>query len=225
MLMCGRFARFSSVQKFADLFGTGAGFSLNPRYNLAPTQALLLARNAAWGNREIVSLYWGLIPHWSKEPKTGYSSINARAETVAEKPTFRDAFRRRRCLIAADGYYEWHKRERTKQPYFIALKGREPFAFAGIWEHWAQGDQSIDSCAILVTEANELTKAIHDRMPVILAPEAYGPWMDPDLTDPERLKDFLKPYPSERMATYQVSTAINDPKNEQPELIARAEKA
>jgi putative SOS response-associated peptidase YedK len=113
-----------------------------------------------------------LIPHWSKEPRTSYSSINARAETVAEKPTFRDAFRYRRCLIA-DGFYEWRKLERTKQPYFIALKGREPFAFAGVWEHWARGDQSIDSCAILVTEANELTKAIYDRMPVILAPESY----------------------------------------------------
>ena len=143
MLVCGRFARFSSVQKFAELFGTGAGFSLTPRYNIAPTQALLLARNATEGNRELVSLYWGLIPYWSKEARTGYSSINARAETVADKPTFRDAFRYKRCLIAADGFYEWRKLERTKQPYFIALKGREPFAFAGIWEHWARGDQSI----------------------------------------------------------------------------------
>ena len=224
MLMCGRFVRFSSVQKFAELFGTGAGFSLTPRYNIAPTQALLLARNAMEGNRELVSLYWGLIPHWSKEARTGYSSINARAETVAEKPTFRDAFRYRRCLIAADGFYEWRKLERTKQPYFIALKGREPFAFAGIWEHCAQGDQSIDSCAILVTEANELTKGIHDRMPVILAPEAYDAWMDRSLTNPEPLKALLKPYPSERMMAYPVSTAVNDPKNEQPELIARAEK-
>ena len=224
MLMCGRFARFSSVQKFAELFGTGAGFSLTPRYNIAPTQALLLARNATEGNRELVSLYWGLIPYWSKEARTGCSSINARAETVADKPTFRDAFRYRRCLIAADGFYEWRKLERTKQPYFIALKGREPFAFAGIWEHWARGDQSIDSCAILVTEANELTKGIHDRMPVILAPEAYDPWMDRSLTNPEPLKALLKPYPPERMVAYPVSTAVNDPKNDDPELIVRAEK-
>ncbi len=219
--MCGRFARFSSVQKFADLFRTGAGFSLNPRYNIAPTQALLLARNAAWGNRELVSLHWGLIPYWSKEPKTGYSTINARAESVAEKPAFRNAFRHRRCLIAADGYFEWRKLERTKQPYFIALKDCEPFAFAGVWDHWA----SIDSCAIIVTEANELTKPIHDRMPVILAPQVYDTWMDPDLTDPGRLKAFLKPYPSERMLAYPVSKEVNDPKNDQPELIARAEKA
>ena len=134
MLMCGRFARFSSVQKFAELFGTRAGFSLNPRYNVAPTQALLLARNAAEGNRELVSLYWGLVTHWSKEPRTSYSSINARAETVAAKPTFRDAFRYRRCLIAADGYFEWRKLDRTKKPYFITLKDGEPFGFAGIWE-------------------------------------------------------------------------------------------
>jgi putative SOS response-associated peptidase YedK len=195
MLMCGRFARFSSVQKFADLFGTGAGFSLNPRYNVAPTQALLLARNAAEGNRELVSLHWGLVPHWSKEPRTSYSSINARAETVAEKPTFRNAFRHRRCLIAADGYYEWRRMERTKQPYFITLKDGEPFGFAGIWEHEAREGENVDSCAIIVTEANELTKEIHDRMPVILAAEAYNFWMDPDLIDPERLKAFLKPYP------------------------------
>ena len=223
--MCGRFARFSSVQKFAELFRTGGGFSLNPRYNVAPTQALLLARNAAGGGRELVCLHWGLIPYWAKEPKTGYSTINARAETVAEKPTFRNAFRHRRCLIAADGYYEWRKLERTKQPYFIALKDGEPFAFAGIWEHWAREEQSIDSCAIIVTDANELTKPIHDRMPVILAPEDYDAWMDPDLTDADRLKAYLRPYPSERMLAYPVSKAVNNPKNDQPELIARAEKA
>ncbi|MBA2592969.1 MAG: SOS response-associated peptidase [Pseudomonadota bacterium] len=177
--MCGRFARFSSVQKFAE----------------------------------------------AKEPKIGYSTINARAETIAEKPTFRDAFRLRRCLVAADGYYEWRKREGTKQPYFISVKHGEPFAFAGVWEHWAQEGQSIDSCAIIVTEANELTKPIHDRMPVILAPEAYDLWMDPDLTDAERFKAFLKPYPSERMLAYPVSTAVNNPKNDQPDLIARAEQA
>jgi len=185
---------------------------------------LLLARNAG-GSRELVSLHWGLIPHWAKEPKIGYSTINARAETIAEKPTFRDAFRFRRCLIAVDGYYEWRKREGTKQPYFISVKHGEPFAFAGVWEHWAREGQSIDSCAIIVTEANELTKPIHDRMPVILAPEAYDLWMDPDLTDAERFKAFLKPYPSERMLAYRVSTAVNNPKNDQPDLIARAEQA
>ena len=223
--MCGRFARFSSVQKFAELFRTGGGFSLNPRYNVAPTQALLLARNAAGGGRELVCLHWGLIPSWAKEAKTGYSTINARAETVAEMPTFRNAFRHRRCLIAADGYYEWRKLERTKQPYFIALKDSEPFAFAGIWEHWAREEQSIDSCAIIVTDANELTKSIHDRMPVILAPDNYDAWMDPDLTDADRLKAYLRPYPSERMFVYPVSKAVNNPENDQPELIARAEKA
>jgi putative SOS response-associated peptidase YedK len=220
--MCGRFTRFSPIQKFADLFGTQAGFSLNPRYNIAPSQALLLGRNAVEGGRELVSLHWGLIPYWAKEPRIGYSTINARAETVAEKPTFRDAFRYRRCLIAADGYYEWRKLERTKQPYFIALKDGEPFAFGGLWEHWAQKDQSIDSCAIIVTEANPLTKAIHGRMPVILSPEDYDAWMDPDLQHTERLKAFLRPYPPERMCAYPVSTTVNDPKNDKPELITKA---
>lgn len=223
--MCGRFARFSSVQKFAELFRTAGGFTLNPRYNIAPTQSLLLARNAAWGGRELVSLHWGLIPYWAKKAKTAYSTINARAESVAEKPAFRNAFRHRRCLIAADGYYEWRQLERTKQPYFIALKDGEPFAFAGLWDHWARNEQSIDSCVIIVTDANELTKPIHERMPVNLAPEHYDAWMDPDLTDPAPLKAFLKPYPSDRMLAYRVSKAVSNPKNDEAALIARAEKA
>ena len=220
--MCGRFARFSPVQKFAGLFGTQAGFNLNPRYNIGPTQALLLARNTVGGSRELAFLHWGLIPHWVKEPKTGYSTINARAETVAEKPIFRNPFRHRRCLIAADGYYEWCKLERAKQPYFIKLKDGQPFALAGLWEHWAREDQNIDSCAVIVTEANALTKPIHDRMPVILSPEDYDAWMDPDLQDPERLKAFLRPYPAERMWAYPVGTAVSNPKNDKPELMTEA---
>lgn len=219
--MCGRFVRFSSVDKFAELFGARDGFDLSPRYNIAPTQAVLAARNALEGGRELVALHWGLVPHWAKEPKTGYSTINARAETVAEKPAFRKAFRYRRCLIAADGFYEWRRMGSVKQPYYIGLEDGEPFAFAGIWEHWEGQGEMIDSCAIIVTQANELVAPIHDRMPVILDPADYEPWMDPELQDPERLKALLRPYPAERMRAYPVSTRVNNPKNDQPELVAR----
>ncbi len=219
--MCGRFVRFSSTEKFAELFGARTGSDLSPRYNIAPTQAVLAARNALEGVRELVALHWGLIPHWAKEPKTGYSTINARAETVAEKPAFRNAFRRRRCLIAADGFYEWQRTGGPKQPYYLGLNDGEPFAFAGIWEHWEGQGETIDSCAIIVTAANELVAPIHDRMPVILDPTDYEAWMDPKLQDPERLKAFLRPYPAERMRAYPVSTRVNNPKNDQPELVAR----
>lgn len=141
--MCGRFARFSPVQKFAELFGVDAGFSLLPRYNVAPTQAALTARNTPQGRRELVTLHWGLIPFWAKEHKIGYSTINARAETVATKPSFRYAFQQRRCLIAADGFYEWKRLDGRKQPYYIGLKDRQPFAFAGLWEHWEGGGEII----------------------------------------------------------------------------------
>ncbi len=183
----------------------GREFQPQPAVQHRTDASLTAGAERRRGNRELVSLYWGLIPYWSKELRTGYSTIQRTRQSVAEKPTFRNfrnAFRHRRCLIAADGYYEWRKLERTKQPYFIALKDGEPFAFAGVWEHWARDEQSIDSCAIIVTEANELTKPIHDRMPVILAPADYDTWMDPDLTDADRLTAYLKPYPSERMLVY-----------------------
>jgi putative SOS response-associated peptidase YedK len=215
--MCGRFVRSSPVETFAELFGARADFVLSPRYNIAPTQAVLAARNALEGEQELVALHWGLVPHWAKEPKTSYSTINARAETVAEKPAFRKAFRYRRCLIAADGFYEWRRTGGPKQPYYIGLKDGEPFAFAGIWERWERQGETIDSCAIIVTQANELVAEIHDRMPVILDPADYEAWMDLKLQDPERLKAFLQPYPAERMRAHPVSTRVNNSKNDQPE--------
>lgn len=133
--MCGRFARYSSVHRFGELFDTPAGFELAASYNVAPSNAALVARNATWGGRELITLTWGLVPSWSEEPKTEFSTINARAETVAEKPAFRSAFRHRRCLIAAGGLCEWARQDGREQPYYIRLASDSPFAFAGIWEH------------------------------------------------------------------------------------------
>jgi putative SOS response-associated peptidase YedK len=221
--MCGRYVRYTSPDRFAELFGCDYGaadIDSAPSYNVAPSQRVLAARAKPDGGRELAALKWGLLPAWSREPKTPYSTINARAETVAEKPFFRSAFRHRRCLIAADGFYEWRKASGHKQPYFVSLAGHEPFAFAGLWEHWQGGEgQVIESCAIIVTEANALMRSIHDRMPVILAPGDYELWLDPAVHDPRALEPLLRPFPAERMRAYPVSAAVNSPRNQGPELL------
>jgi putative SOS response-associated peptidase YedK len=148
---------------------------LAPRYNIAPTQDVAVVRlNPSTEKRELSMLRWGLIPFWAEDPKVGYSTINARAETVATKPSFREAFKKRRCLVVADGFYEWQRTDGQKQPYLIHLKDNSPFAFAGLWERWRKGEQAIESCSIIVTEPNAVLEPIHDRMPVILSPEDYG---------------------------------------------------
>ncbi len=220
--MCGRFVRFTSPETFAELFGAHGTLDLAPSYNVAPSQPLLVVRNADDAGRELALLRWGLVPSWSKTSKAGYSTINARAETVATKPSFLNAFRRRRCLIAADGYYEWKRTGGLKQPYFIRLQGGQPFAMAGLWEHWEGEGQLIESCTIIVTEANPLTKHIHDRMPVLLSPEHYDLWMDGTERDPERLQEVLRPYPAAAMEAYPVESLVNNPRNNTARLIARA---
>ncbi|MGH8651638.1 MAG: SOS response-associated peptidase [Gammaproteobacteria bacterium] len=218
--MCGRFARFSPVHKFGTLFGVQDDFSLIPRYNVAPTQAALAARTTPQGRRELVTLHWGLIPLWAKEPKTGYSTINARAETVATKPSFRHALRQRRCLIAADGFYEWKRLDGRKQPYYIRLKDRQPFAFAGLWEHWEGGGEIIDSCAIIVTQANELIGAIHDRMPVILDPADYELWLDPDAKGAAPGGTTAPALFGGADGCLSINTRVNNPKNDDRSLVA-----
>jgi putative SOS response-associated peptidase YedK len=189
--------------------------NLRPRYNIAPSQNILAIRLNEDGKQEAVELRWGLLPFWAKEEKISYSTINARAETVAQKPAFRDAFKKRRCLIPADGYYEWKKqKDGSKQPYRITLKPEQPFSFAGLWEHWEKDDKVVESCTIIVTDANELTKDIHGRMPVILDPADYDAWLDG--SDGEGL---LRPYPSEEMNRYPVSRAVGNVNNSGAELI------
>ena len=221
--MCGRFVRTSPVERFAELFGAAGHPTAPPSHNIAPGARLLAARTGAEGKCELCLLKWGLVPAWSDEPRTAYSTINARAETVAEKPAYRAAFRQRRCLIAADGFYEWHPQpDGHKQPYFIRLADERPFAFAGIWEHWERDDQRLESCSIIVTAANTLMQPIHERMPVILAPENYAAWLAPEPADPATLKALLQPYPSESMRMHPVRTFVNSPRNNGPDLIQPA---
>jgi len=189
-----------------------------PRYNIAPTQdAPVVVRE-----EEIVLklMRWGLIPPWAQDESIGNRMINARAETLAQKPSFRQPFERRRCLVLADGFYEWKKTGGAKIPYRFVVKGDEPFAFAGLWERWRKPDDTeLHSFVIITTEPNELAREIHDRMPVILAAEHYDRWLDPDFHDTERLQESLRPFPASAMACYPVSPKVNNPRFDEPQCI------
>jgi putative SOS response-associated peptidase YedK len=222
--MCGRFTLHTSPEVLADLFGLDAAPELAPRYNIAPTQPVAIVRPDKSGEqREWTLVHWGLIPSWSKDPSIGARMINARAESVEEKPSFRAAFRRRRCLIPADGFYEWQKRASGKQPFYFQVDGGSPFAFAGLWEFWAGPDGSeIESCTILTTDPNELTSKVHNRMPVILSPEDYDDWLmagEADRTNISLLKHLLRPFDAKRMSAHPVSTYVNSPFHEGAECI------
>lgn len=219
--MCGRFTLSSPAETVAAIFELSEIPQLQPRYNIAPTQAVASVLYDGGGAcRTLRMLHWGLIPSWAKDPDIGSRMINARSETAATKPSFRSAFRRRRCLIVADGFYEWKKIERGKQPYCIRLTDDRPFAFAGLWEHWEGGDGSvIDSCTIITTEPNELTASIHNRMPVILPETAYAPWLDPELTEPSAVQALLRPFPSDQLKAYPVSQCVNSPSNDVPACV------
>lgn len=217
--MCGRFTQ-TALERYADLFDASAGVLLHPSYNIAPSQQVVACRRTEMGWRELSLLRWGLIPRWAKDPKTGYSMINARAETVADKPAYREAFKHRRCLIPTDGFYEWKPGKSRKQPYFIHRKDGEPFAFAGLWEHWELENFKVESCTIIVTQANELIAHIHDRMPVIVDRGDYEQWLDPE-QGKEALLSMLKPYPEKEMEAYPVGLAVNKPANNGPELLER----
>jgi putative SOS response-associated peptidase YedK len=189
----------------------GADQKLPLRFNIAPTQDIPVVRYTDAG-RELTLMRWGLIPSWSKGPTSGSLLINARSETAAEKPAFRSAFKTRRCLIPADGFYEWKKTGGKKQPYHFRLANGQPFAFAGLWEKW----QAIESCTILTTEANELAAQMHDRMPVILSPNDYAEWLDPQAKDSGML---LTPFPASEMSAIPVNPIVNNARNEGPECI------
>jgi putative SOS response-associated peptidase YedK len=220
--MCGRFSLHTLPETIAQHFQVPEVPFIERHYNIAPTQDIPVVRAAGEG-REMVPLRWGLVPFWSREPKTGYSMINARAETVAAKPAYRAAFRRRRCLIPADGFYEWRAGEDRKQPYHIRMKHGDVFAFAGLWEHWEGNGRTVESCTIIVTAANELIRPIHDRMPVILDPANYGQWLDPDMQKPESLMPLLRPFPAGHMIAYPVSRRVNSPRNDDQGCIEPAD--
>jgi putative SOS response-associated peptidase YedK len=214
--MCGRYVVKTPVLELATMFDLMDVPALTPRFNVAPTQMVPVVRlKPETKKRELVMLKWGLIPAWAKDAAIANQMIMARADTVADKPAFRDAFRRRRCLMVADGFYEWQKTNGKKQPYFIGLKDQSPFAFAGLWERWKnpEGD-AVESCALITTDANHVVKPIHDRMPVILQRQDYETWLDLEIQDTMALQKFLQPYPVEAMMAYPVSSFVNDPRNE-----------
>jgi putative SOS response-associated peptidase YedK len=221
--MCGRYTLSTDLKTIAKRFAATVADeipSVVPRYNIAPTQKVIVVSDD--GQRVIKQMRWGLIPSWAKDPSIGNRMINARAETLAEKPAFRAALKKRRCIIPADGFYEWQKLGTAKQPLHIVLKSREPFGFAGLWEHWKspEGDEIL-SCTIITTEANELLKAVHDRMPVILTRDAEAVWLDPKIQEPETLLPLLKQYPADQMEFYPVSrdvnsSAVDKPSNVEP---------
>ncbi|MBI4595851.1 MAG: SOS response-associated peptidase [Candidatus Tectomicrobia bacterium] len=217
--MCGRFTLFCEIETICLRFkAEKASVEIGPRYNIAPNNIVLAIVNGT--KRQLKLFRWGLIPSWAKEAVIGHKMINARAETLATKPSFKKALRKQRCLILADGFYEWRKEGRNKWPVYYQLKSTELFAFAGLWDSWtsAAGDR-IESCTIITTESNSLVAEIHDRMPVILASETEDYWLDSSITDSEEIITFLKPYPAELMQSHEVSRLVNSPAYDGPECI------
>ncbi|MFQ6046991.1 MAG: SOS response-associated peptidase, partial [Gemmatimonadales bacterium] len=194
---------------------------LEPRYNVAPTQEVPVVREEPDGSRRVVIMRWGLIPHWAKDPAIGNRMINARSETLPHKPAFKEPFQHRRCLVPADGFYEWQKTPHGKVPQFLRVDDGEIFAFAALWERWRGPETGpVETFTILTTQPNDLVRPIHNRMPVILEPDHYDLWLDPAQSDTHELSGVLRPYPAERMSAYPVSRYVNDPRNEGPECIA-----
>jgi putative SOS response-associated peptidase YedK len=217
--VCGRYTLSTPADLVAELFELDAAPELTPRYNIAPSQEAAVVRKGADGRR-LDFLRWGLIPFWAKDAAIGYRTINARSETAATKPAFRAAFRRRRCLVVADGFYEWAKRGEAKQPYHFRMAGGEPMAFAGLWESWNDPDGGpLESFTILTTEANALVARAHPRMPVILPPGSYRSWLSDAVTEPEAVQPLLVPYPAGEMVGFAVDTRVNSPHNDSPECV------
>jgi putative SOS response-associated peptidase YedK len=225
--MCGRFARQSTQEVLADWFGVEMEDMpwFAPSYNVAPQSTQPVVRlTADTGKREFALMRWGLIPYWSKDAKIGYTTINARAEEVTEKPLYREAVKKRRCLIPADAFYEWQKlSEKKKRPYAFGLQSGDPYAFAGLWERWKpQEGERLETFTILTTDPNELTERVHDRMPVILEPRDYVRWMEPG--DLARLPiDLLRPFPAEKMRSWPVNERVGNVRNDDAELLSECE--
>ena len=220
--MCGRYSLISDLTALQLRFDFENPVSdYAPRFNIAPTQNVLTVR---WedGHNVAKHMRWGLIPSWAKDMSIGNRAINARAETLADRPMFRTALRRRRCLILADGFYEWAGSGKARQPMRILMTTGEPFAFAGLWETWTNPEgEMINSCTIITTTPNDVMRPIHDRMPVILPQEHEAAWLDHSIEDATTLSGFLTPYPPDIMETYPVSMLINSPANDTPDVIVR----
>tara|TARA_B100001123_G_scaffold441464_2_gene582701 strand:- start:1550 stop:2296 length:747 start_codon:yes stop_codon:yes gene_type:complete len=222
--MCGRFSLVVPERFFSKVFVFKDLPEMHPDYNISPGVDIWGARNKQYEEQpEMVKLRWGLVPSWAKNPKIGYRMINARSETVAEKPAFRSAFKRRRCVIAADGFFEWKREGKERTPYFIHLKNKEPFGMAGLWEKWTseEGDE-LQTCTILTTTPNSLMEPLHDRMPVILANQDLKPWLSGDTRESELL-ELTAPYPAKKMDAYSITSLVNSPRNNAPELLEKLE--
>jgi putative SOS response-associated peptidase YedK len=217
--MCGRFALTTPASTIAEIFKVDVLPDLLPRYNVAPTTEVLCVVQDE-GKRELQSFRWGLIPGWAKDRKIAASTLNARADTVATKPAFRAAFKRRRLLVVADGFYEWQKDGKRKIPHLIQMDDGRPFGMAGLWERWTDPDSGevLRTCSIVTTGPNELMGPIHDRMPVILPPETWDTWLDPAVDDPARLGELLVPFPAGSMKERRVASEVGNVKNRGPEV-------
>jgi putative SOS response-associated peptidase YedK len=223
--MCGRYTLHTRLNRLLQQFAVEAReggitplFDYKPRYNIAPTQQVPIIRQVD-GQREVSTVRWGLVPPWADPEKPLPMMNNARSEEVTEKPTFKSIIKNKRCLIIADGFFEWEKIGKLKQPHYFGLRGYEPFAFAGLWQTWHKGDKPVDSCTIMTTSANELVGEIHDRMPVILSPDDYDLWLDPEMQEPAKLTRLYKPFPASEMESRLVSMDVNKVANQGAELI------
>jgi putative SOS response-associated peptidase YedK len=221
--MCGRFTNRAKPEQIKKEFKVGAKNPnlFQPRFNIAPSQMIDVVFEPE-SERVLSKLKWGLVPSWSKDAETAKGLINARAETLTEKPSFREAFKSHRCIIPASGFYEWKKKGTgAKQPFYFYLNDKEVFGFAGLWEEWLdkQTGEILETCTIITTEANEVLKPIHDRMPVILMAESYDEWLDTKVKDTNRLQELLKPYPAKKMSSHAVSRSVNIPETDSDELI------
>ena len=217
--MCGRYLITTPLEAIQQMFKFDERLNIPPNYNVAPTHEMPIVRLKEDGEgRELIKARWGLIPSWAKDEKIGYSTFNARADTVATKPAFRDAFKKRRCLVPASGFYEWKKEGQDKQPYLIRLRNTELFAFAGLWSWWKNPDgDEITSYTIITTEPNSLCAKLHNRMPVILSPKHHAWWLDPEADG----ADLLRPYPAHEMEAYPVSKRVGNVSNNFPALLDR----
>ncbi|MEO7793484.1 MAG: SOS response-associated peptidase [Thermoanaerobaculia bacterium] len=227
--MCGRYVLTTPGEVLAQIFETSSPpeevlKAIVPRYNISPTQQVPIVRSAAApaATRELALVQWGLVPHWAKDRAIGNNLINARAETAAEKPSFRDAMKRRRCLIPADGFYEWQKLGKGKQPFLLRLRDGSTFAFAGLWSQWKYPESGVplETCAILTTTPNELTATVHDRMPVILPPATWKRWLD-DAPPSTPFTDLFVPYSADLMEGYPVSRVVNSPAHDGPDCVEK----
>ena len=217
--MCGRYNLIIDGDSLAESLDIQQSFEFKARYNIAPSQMAPVIRMGEQG-RELVMMKWGLLPHWSKEEKLKYSTINARAETVAEKPTFRTPFKRSRCLVPATGFYEWKAEvSGPKQPYLIRKQDRKLMVFSGLWDHWEKEGQVIDSYTIIVTQANQIIRNVHDRMPVILNSKNYDEWLDPS-TQVERLHELMGPSPDSLLDLTPISRHVNSPAHDDPACLS-----